>query len=209
MSAKDEWQYKYNKSHNTLQCRPCGWLDGWMAIPPDKWINKIYNNMFHVQDINVGGQEAEGRRHHQSSNAELSWVMATFEAIASSLLLLLLLLLWWPLRVVCPVLGNTHIIWFYSNESYLGDRNWSLQWNEVEWSGVEWGAIKGTIDGNWSIGHYGHWQFHWWSFLRLLYFMCKSPSTHTQGADINANHSFIREHNMRSGELDKLYRSSN
>lgn len=148
MSAKDEWQYKYNKSHNTLQCRPCGWLDGWLAIPPDKWINKIYNNMFHVQDINVGGQEAEGRRHHQSSNAELSWVMATFEAIASSLLLLLLLLLWWPLRVVCPVLGNTHIIWFYSNESYLGDRNWSLQWNEVEWSGGHQG------DDWWELEHW-------------------------------------------------------
>lgn len=173
-----------------------------MAIPPDKWINKIYNNMFHVQDINVGGQEAEGRRHHQSSNAELSWVMATFEAIASSLLLLLLLLLWWPLRVVA---WHTHYMILFKRELFGRPKLVTA----MEWSGVEWGAIKGTIDGNWSIGHYGHWQFHWWSFLRLLYFMCKSPSTHTQGADINANHSFIREHNMRSGELDKLYRSSN
>lgn len=167
---------------------PLWWVGGWMAIPPDKWINKIYNNMFHVQDINVGGQEAKGRRHHQSSNAELSWVMATFKAIASSLLLLLLLLLlWWPLRVVCPVLGNTHIIWFYSNESYSGDRNWSLQWNEVKWSG---GPSRGRLMGTGALVITGTGSFIDDRFC-AYYILCANHHRHTHTGSRHQRQPFI------------------
>lgn len=50
-------------------------------VRSDKWINKIYKNMLHVQDIN-GPEEAIISQGRWRVGPVASWIMATLEAIA-------------------------------------------------------------------------------------------------------------------------------